>query len=135
MFAKLFTAALIFAAPLASVAATSVTIDANANCLSSAFGPTTHGTPVIISLAPGRYVFSLVSNTMSCSNGDLSGGCLADTVILQGGWGSARWGTVIKAAPTVVDMTNTTMNLWAYIGDDGCANNTGTAQILIQTVN
>jgi len=133
MYARLLTAALAFAAPLVCSAATSVTIDANANCLSSTFGPTKHGTAVQIQLAPGRYVFSLVSNTMSCSNGDLSGGCLADSVFLQGGWGSARWGTTITAKPTVVDMTQATMTLWAYIADDGCQNNTGTAQILIQT--
>lgn len=132
MYAKLFAAALLLASPLAAVASTSVTIDANANCLSSAFGPTAHGTPVKIQLAPGRYVFSLVSNTMSCSNGDLSGGCLADTVFLQG-WGSARWGTVITANPSVVDVPLANMTLSAYIGDDGCSNNTGTAQILIQT--
>ena len=135
MYAKLLAAALVFAAPLACVAATSVTINANSNCLSSPFGPTTGGTAVRIPLAPGRYVFSLVSNDMSCSNGDLSGGCLIDTVFLQGGWGSARWGTVITAKPTVVEMTQATMELAAYVGDDGCFNNTGTAVIQIQTVN
>lgn len=131
MYAKLFAAALVFAAPMAAMAATSVTIDANANCISSPFGPTAHGTAVKIPLDAGRYVFSLVSNTMSCSNGDLSGGCLADSVFLQGGWGNARWGTTVSAKPTVVDMPQTA-NLFAYIGDDGCQNNTGTAQILIQ---
>ncbi|MCU1722453.1 hypothetical protein [Pseudomonas sp. 5P_5.1_Bac1] len=132
MYAKLLAAALVFATPLACVAATSVTIDANSNCLSSPFGPVTHGTPVKIQLAPGRYVFSLVSNSMSCSNGDLSGGCLADTVFLQG-WGSARWGALVTANPSVVDVPQANMTLYAYIGDDGCSNNTGTAVILIQT--
>lgn len=135
MYAKLLAAALVFAAPLGAVASTSVTIDANANCLSAPFGLPGAGTAVKIPLQPGRYVFSLVSNTMSCSNNDVSNGCLIDTVMMQGGWGSARWGAVITAKPTVVDMTQTAMELSAYVGDAGCENNTGTAQVLIQTAN
>lgn len=133
MYVKLFTAALAFATPLACMAATPVTINAKSNCLSHAFGTVSDGTPLKFQLAPGRYAFSLVSNNMSCSSGDLSGGCLIDKVFLQGGWGSARWGAVISATPTVIDMTRATVMVSAYVGDDGCYNNTGTAVIKIET--
>jgi len=132
MYAKFLTAALVFAAPLVSVASTSVIVDAKAHCLSHSFGGVSGGAPLTFQLAPGRYVLSLVNNTMSCSSGDLSNGCDMDTVFLQGGWGSARWGAVVTATPTVIDMTRNTMPLAAYVGDDGCYNNTGTAEIKIE---
>ena len=132
MYAKFLAAVFALGTPLVSMASTSVIIDAKAHCLSHSFGGVSGGAPLTFQVPPGRYVFSLVNNTMSCSSGDLSGGCHMDTVFLQGGWGSARWGAVVTSTPTVIDMTRATMSMSAYVGDDGCYNNTGTAEIKME---
>ncbi|MFP9470818.1 hypothetical protein AB6D37_19045 [Pectobacterium brasiliense] len=76
--------------PFVAEAATSITIDPQANCLSAAFTDTLAGTPAKFSLEEGRYVFSLVSNTMNCSGA--SNSCIIDSVMLHGGFKNARWG-------------------------------------------
>ncbi|KVH60646.1 hypothetical protein WS89_14685 [Burkholderia sp. MSMB1072] len=116
-------------------AATSITIDAKQNCIQNAITPgPSYGNSAAFQLAPGRYVMSLSANTLSCSGGS---GCLIDTVHVVGGMGSARWGTVVTKQPTVVDVggSATALTLWSFITDDACADNSGQATLLIQTVN
>ncbi|KGW12162.1 hypothetical protein X980_1837 [Burkholderia pseudomallei MSHR4000] len=116
--------------PSASLASTSIQIDARQNCL-AVFGKVSNGASATFQLAPGRYVVSIASNNMSCSGGSLTNGCLIDTVILQGGNGNSHWGVAIKR-PTVVDIPDTSL-LFAYVSDDVCSDNTGQATLLIQT--
>jgi hypothetical protein len=132
---KIVAALLAVIVPVVSNAATSVPIDARNNCVTAVFGHAPGGTPARFQLAPGRYIVSLVSNNMSCSNGTLGGGCQIDTVFLQGGWGTARWGTVATARPTVIDMTMSASDIYAYVSDDVCSDNTGQATLLVQPAN
>ena len=116
-------------------AATSITIDAKQNCLQNASTPgPSYGNSAAFQLATGRYVMSLSTNTMSCTGGS---GCLIDAVHVVGGMGSARWGTTVTKQPTVVDVggSGTALTLWSFITDDACADNSGQATLLIQTVN
>ncbi|MBN3230041.1 hypothetical protein [Pectobacterium brasiliense] len=114
--------------PFVAEAATSITIDPQANCLSAAFTDTLAGTPAKFSLEEGRYVFSLVSNTMNCSGA--SNSCIIDSVMLHGGFKNARWGVAVTSNPIVVD--STASQFFAYISDDSCNNNAGQATLLIQ---
>ncbi|WP_338326452.1 hypothetical protein [Burkholderia multivorans] len=132
---KLTAAALVAMVPFTSGAATSVVIDAKANCLSSYVGRVSGGTPVKLTLAPGRYAVSLTSNTMSCSGGSLTNGCNIGTVLIQGGYGSIRWGGTVTASPTVVEMTTAIMHAFAYVSDDYCGDNSGQATLLVQPAN
>ncbi|HDR9507546.1 hypothetical protein C5615_13865 [Burkholderia cepacia] len=116
-------------------AATSITIDAKQNCIQNAITPgPSYGNSAAVQLAPGRYVMSLSTNTMSCTGGN---GCLIDTVHVLGGMGNARWGVAVTKQPTVVDVTGgaTALTLWSFVTDDACADNSGQATLLIQTVN
>ncbi|MCL4631330.1 MULTISPECIES: hypothetical protein [Burkholderia] len=116
-------------------AATSITIDAKQNCIQNAVTPgPSYGNSVAFQLAPGRYVMSLSTNTMSCTGGS---GCVIDAVHVVGGMGSARWGTTVTKQPTVVDVGSSApaLTLWSFITDDVCADNSGQATLLIQTVN
>lgn len=117
--------------PFASLASTSIQIDARQNCLATVFGKVSNGASATFQLAPGRYVVSIASNNMSCSGGSLTNGCLIDTVMLQGGNGNSHWGVAINR-PTVVDVPSTS-GLFAYVSDDVCSDNTGQATLLIQT--
>ncbi|MBN3137454.1 hypothetical protein [Pectobacterium punjabense] len=112
----------------ATEAATNITIDPKSNCLSTPFTDTLTGTPVKFTLDQGRYVFSLVSNTMNCMGA--SNNCIIDSVMLQGGFKNARWGVSVTSTPTVVDTT--TSPFVAYIVDDNCNDNAGQATLLIQ---
>ncbi|AQQ18718.1 hypothetical protein [Burkholderia cenocepacia] len=132
---KLIAAALAAMASLTCSAATSVVIDAKANCLSSSFGTVSGGTSAKFRLAKGQYAVSLVSNTMSCSGGSLENGCNIDTVVMQGGYGSIRWGTAVTAKRTVILMTGDLNDVFAYVSDDYCGDNVGQATLLIQPVN
>ncbi|WDD95943.1 hypothetical protein Bsp3421_006126 [Burkholderia sp. FERM BP-3421] len=132
---KIVAALLAVAVPLVSSAATSIPIDARNNCITAVFGRAPGGTPARFQLTPGRYVISLVSNNMSCAGGGLGGGCLIDTVFMQGGWGTAHWGTNATAHPSVIDVTNTTTDMYAYVSDDICSDNAGGATLLIQPAN
>ena len=132
MNAKKMMISLIAFVAFSSQASTSITISALANCLAAPPSTTDEGgTTASVQLEPGRYVLSLVSNNMSCSNGTLSGGCLIDTVMVQGGWGTSRWGKTVTAQPVVVDYTAAS-TLSAYVYDQGCYNNTGQATLLIE---
>ncbi|HIH2658171.1 TPA: hypothetical protein ACYLK9_001161 [Burkholderia cenocepacia] len=116
-------------------AATSITIDAKQNCIQNAVTPgPSYGNSVAFQLAPGRYVMSLSTNTMSCTGGS---GCVIDAVHVVGGMDSARWGTTVTKQPTVVDVGSSApaLTLWSFITDDVCADNSGQATLLIQTVN
>lgn len=116
-------------------AATSITIDAKQNCIQNAIVPgPSYGNSATVQLAPGRYVMSLSTNTMSCTGGS---GCLIDAVHLVGGMGSARWGTTVTKQPTIVDVggSATALTLWSFVTDDVCSDNSGQATLLIQTVN
>ncbi|MBR8273596.1 hypothetical protein KDX15_07105 [Burkholderia cenocepacia] len=116
-------------------AATSITIDAKQNCIQNAITPgPSYGNSAAFQLATGRYVMSLSTNTLSCSGGS---GCLIDAVHVVGGMGSARWGTTVTKQPTVVDVGGggTVLTLWSFITDDACADNSGQATLLIQSVN
>ncbi|PEH86147.1 hypothetical protein [Burkholderia gladioli] len=129
-----------FLLALASVsanAATSITIDARQNCIQGALNPNSpYGAPATFQLAPGRYVMSLSSDSMSCSGGNVTPGCLIDGVIVQGGWGNARWGVSVRQQPIVVDVGGSgNANLWAYTSDDVCSDNSGQATLLIQQTN
>ncbi|ABK06988.1 hypothetical protein QZM97_30880 [Burkholderia orbicola] len=134
---KLIVAALAAMVSLTCSAATSVVIDAKANCLSSFVGTVSGGTSAKFRLARGQYAVSLVSNTMSCGGGSLDNGCNIDTVMMQGGYGygSIRWGTAITAKPTVILMTSDLNDVFAYVSDDYCGDNVGQATLLIQPVN
>ncbi|MBA0214767.1 hypothetical protein [Pectobacterium brasiliense] len=112
----------------AAEAATNITIDPQRNCLSAPFTDTLTGTPVKFTLDQGRYVVSLVSNTMNCMGA--SNSCIIDSVMLQGGFKNARWGVSVTSNPTVVDTT--TSSFVAYIVDDNCNDNAGKATLLIQ---
>ncbi|VWC36649.1 outer membrane protein [Burkholderia lata] len=132
---KLITAALAAMVPLMCDAATSVVIDAKANCLSSYVGKVSGGTSARLALAQGRYAVSLTSNTMSCSGGNLGGGCNIDTAIIQGGFGSIRWGGAVTARPTVVEISGGVVNVYAYVSDDYCGDNAGQATLLFEPTN
>ncbi|GKW37362.1 MULTISPECIES: hypothetical protein [Pectobacterium] len=112
----------------AAEAATDITIDSQRNCLSAPFTDTLTGTPVKFNLDQGRYVVSLVSNTMNCMGA--SNSCIIDSVMLQGGFKNARWGVSVTSSPTVVDTT--TSQFVAYIVDNNCNDNAGKATLLIQ---
>ncbi|AQQ33988.1 hypothetical protein [Burkholderia cenocepacia] len=132
---KLITAALAAMVPLMCDAATSVVIDAKANCLSSYVGTVSGGTPVKLTLAGGRYAVSLTSNSMSCSGGALANGCNIDTAFMQGGFGNIRWGGTATAHPTVIEMPSSVSNVYVYVSDDYCGDNSGQATLLIQPAN
>ncbi|VWC37870.1 hypothetical protein [Burkholderia lata] len=132
---KLITAALAAMVPLMCDAATSIVLDARANCLSSYVGTVSGGTPAKLALAPGRYAVSLIANTMSCGGGALEHGCNIDTAFIQGGFGSIRWGGTATARPTIVEMTGAVINVSAYVSDDYCLDNTGQARLLFQPAN
>ncbi|MEI3775027.1 hypothetical protein [Pectobacterium brasiliense] len=112
----------------ATEAATDITIDSQRNCLSAPHTDTLTGTPVKFNLDQGRYVVSLVSNTMNCMGA--SNSCIIDSVMLQGGFKNARWGVSVTSSPTVVDTT--TSPFVAYIVDNNCNDNAGKATLLIQ---
>ncbi|MBA0176466.1 MULTISPECIES: hypothetical protein [Pectobacterium] len=112
----------------AADAATSITIDPKTNCVSAAITDTLAGTPVKFTLEQGRYVFSLVSNSMNCDG--TPNKCIIDSVLLQGGFKTTRWGGVVTSTPTVVDTTG--LPFIAYVSDDGCYNNIGKATLLIE---
>ncbi|AHI63349.1 membrane protein [Burkholderia thailandensis] len=119
--------------PFVCEAASTVVVDAKRNCLSNT-GTVSGGTPATFPLAPGRYVVAISPNNMSCSAGVLTGGCLINSVMLQGRYGNNRWGTTITQ-PTVVDVPGNTSTYIAYVSDDACGDNTGQATLLIQTAN
>lgn len=125
--------ALIFVAAsfmsLACEASTSITLDAKANCIPNA--STTANTPYLkFQLDPGRYVFSLINNTMSCQRGSLVNGCNINAVAMSGGNATAHWGTTVTATPIVID--STTSAYMASISDDNCNDNTGQVTILAE---
>ncbi|WKV52017.1 hypothetical protein [Dickeya fangzhongdai] len=115
--------------PFVSEAATTIAIDSQRNCLTTPFSDTLSGTSAKFSLEQGRYVFSLVSNSMNC-NSSSGNGCPIDTVMVQGGFKNARWGTSVTSTPVVVDTT--TSQFVVYISDDNCNDNIGQATLLIQ---
>ncbi|QQK72099.1 hypothetical protein HG702_11785 [Pectobacterium versatile] len=112
----------------AADAATSITIDPRTHCVSAPFTDTLTGTPAKFTLDQGRYVVSLVSNTMNCTGA--SNNCIIDTVMLHGGFKTARWGVAVTSDPIVVDSTQS--QFFAYISDDNCNDNAGQATLLIQ---
>ncbi|UPT56901.1 hypothetical protein [Dickeya zeae] len=120
------------ALPFVSEAATSVTIDALRNCQTAPLVDTVSGTSAKFTLEPGRYVLSLVSNTMNCTNSS-SNSCVIDTVMVQGGFKNARWGVSVTSNPVVVDSTGSAFI--AYVSDDNCSDNIGQATLLIQKAN
>ncbi|MBT9100517.1 hypothetical protein KFZ76_22720 [Methylovulum psychrotolerans] len=134
MFGKITTALAIFALSTASaMAATSFPIDAKLNCF-DVETPTVTGTPAKFELAPGRYVVSVIDNTMSCSNGgQLTNHCLIDTVILKGGLKQASWGLSVKN-PTIIDVTSFPEYpyFYAFVADGICGDNTGGASLSFQ---
>ncbi|WJM85977.1 hypothetical protein QUF31_02275 [Dickeya chrysanthemi] len=119
-------------ASFASEAATSVAIDSLRNCLTTPFSDTLSGSSAKFSLEQGRYVLSLVSNSMNCTSSS-SNSCPIDTVMVQGGFKSARWGVSVTSTPIVVDTT--TSQFVVYISDDNCNDNIGQATLLIQKAN
>lgn len=115
------------------MAATSFPIDAKLNCFDVGT-PTATGIPAKFELAPGRYVVSVVSNKMSCSNGgQLTNDCLIDTVILKGGKNQASWGLSVKS-PTIIDVTSFPEYpyFYAFVADGICEDNTGGATLRFQ---
>lgn len=132
-FPSLFATVALALAPLVCEAATSVTIDAKQNCLTNILTTGVSGaTPAQFTLAPGRYVMSLTSNTMSCV---LAGVCPINSVLVQGGNANAMFGISIQQ-PTIVDVNNAApTTFFAFVSDDVCSDNHGTATLLIQTVN
>lgn len=110
--------------------AASFTINAKDHCI---YPPLSNvrvqpGTALQFQLPPGTYTMSLLSNNMSCANGSLSDGCQISSVYLQGGLGNARWGTTVGSAPITVNVP-TTATFMAFVTDDNCVDNTGTATI------
>lgn len=113
-----------------SQAATEVALSAKQNCI---YPPVSNskiqaGTPLQFQLEKGTYQISLATNNMSCLNGSLSNGCLIDTVFLQGGLGSSRWGETISKTPTTVTTTGPSTFI-AFVSDENCSDNTGYALI------
>jgi hypothetical protein len=111
-----------------------VPIDALQHCID-----TDHvtGGRAMVSLAPGRYVASLVDNTMLCAAGSSSPSCRIDKVILQT-WAHSPapkpvfWGLVVQD-PVVVDIPGTTdANVLAFVADPFCGDNVGTATLRFQ---
>jgi murein DD-endopeptidase MepM/ murein hydrolase activator NlpD len=95
------------------------------------------GSVVKFQLAPGKYIASLINNQMSCSGGNLTGGCLINTVIIQGsmGYGTAHWGLSIKS-PTLVDVPGPENSYYtAFVVDTLCSDNTGQATLRFQQKN
>ncbi|CAG9239686.1 hypothetical protein ACS0X5_25210 [Burkholderia gladioli] len=128
-------ASLLFAlASMSANAATSITIDAKQNCIQNAITPgASFGNSATFQLAPGRYVMSLSPNAMSCGGT----ACQIDTVHVLGGMANARWGVAVKQTPIIVDVAAGAgaANFYGFITDDNCADNSGQATLLIQTVN
>lgn len=118
--------------PFVSEAATSITIDPQRNCLTAPALDTLAGTSAKFSLEPGRYVLSLVSNSMNC-NRSSGNSCIIDAVMVQGGFKNARWGVSVTSNPIVVDSSGSPFI--AYISDDNCNDNIGQATLLIQKAN
>lgn len=123
--------------PVAAEASVSMLINARSNCFDYSTLTMNGGKVLSFTLSPGRYVASIKNNNMSCSNGSLSPGCFITNVILQGtGTSSATWGISVTQNPVVVDVPNSASGqYWAFVGDNGCYNNTGTATLYIQNVN
>jgi len=110
--------------------AASFTINAKDHCI---YPPLSNvrvqaGTALQFQLQPGTYTVSLLSNSMSCANGSLSDGCQISSVYLQGGLGNARWGTTVGSTPITVNVP-TTSTFMAFVTDDNCVDNTGSATI------
>ncbi|MCS6456911.1 hypothetical protein NX847_30660 [Burkholderia thailandensis] len=79
--------------PFASLASTSIQIDARQNCL-AVFGKVSNGASATFQLAPGRYVVSIASNNMSCSGGSLTNGVVT---ILEGRRGGGQSAVIVDA--------------------------------------
>ncbi|ADU71519.1 hypothetical protein [Pantoea sp. At-9b] len=90
------------------------------------------GTPILFNLSQGTYTFTLSSNTMYCQGGT---GCPIDRVFLQGGMGNARWGATVSSSPTTITVPPTTAAFMAFVSDDSCSNNAGSATIQATKIN
>jgi len=127
-----FTFVMLSSVPVVAGAATSIPINASANCFDTT---SLSGGVARFQLAPGRYVASLVNNKMSCSGGQLTGGCLINSATISGSLGNARWGLSVRT-PTVVDIPGSTnFSFTAFVVDNNCSDNTGTASLLFQKAN
>ncbi|MEL1221027.1 hypothetical protein TVA88_18230 [Aeromonas hydrophila] len=116
----------------ASESATIVSVDAQRNCFSNPWESTSGGTAAKFKLAQGRYVLSLVNNSMSCSYGQMDG-CKINTLFVQGSFGNSRWGISVTSSPIVVDVpVEGPKDLVAFVSDSYCQDNTGGVSLLIQ---
>jgi len=112
---------------------TSYTVDARQNCLGAPWGKS-NGTPAKFFVSPGKYLVYLGANNMSCMNNDLSNGCNIDTVLIHGGMMTARWGRSISG-PTQIEVSDSSGSFVAYVADDNCGDNTGSAKLIFQKLN
>jgi hypothetical protein len=131
----LVTCALAFCAQ--AMADTAVTVDAKRNCVTTGTtpmkGPGAASTPI----STGRYVASLINNSMTCISG---ANCPIDTVIIQAAGNAAStsvtWGLAVKTGvPVVFDVSESGLTLAALVIDSYCADNAGSATLLLQPVN
>lgn len=111
-----------------------VTIDALQNCIDTT---SISGGKATVSLEPGRYVASLIANTMACRGGPPTPSCRIDKVILQTTADQpvpkqVYWGLVVQD-PVVVDIPGpASANVFAFVLDPQCNDNYGTATLRFQ---
>jgi hypothetical protein len=108
-----------------------IPIDALANCLDT---DTMAGGKSTGLLPPGRYRASLVDNTMRCDDSSPDRRCAINTVIVRGVDYAKKvdtmlWGFAVTK-PLVVEVRGAEpADLSAFVLDNGCANNVGTATL------
>lgn len=143
MKSQMLSIAIATSAALASAGANAFTVDVTVNalaqCVTTSDSTVTGGSRVSFQLPAGRYVASLVNNTMSCNGGNLSGLCAINTVIVQGfspsGGGTGDWGASVKT-PMVFEVPGSTaVQFGAFVLDSYCPDNTGQSTLRFQSVN
>ncbi|AER33222.1 MULTISPECIES: hypothetical protein [Pantoea] len=108
--------------------AASFVVDAKNNCFDpqAVNSKVQSGSPLKFNLDAGTYNIYLTSNSANCVTGS---SCQIDRVVMAGGMSTARWGSAISSTPQQINVAGSNYYLIAYIGDDNCADNTGSVTI------
>ncbi|MBW1213675.1 hypothetical protein C7431_1013 [Pantoea allii] len=108
--------------------AASFVVDAKNNCFDpeAVNSKVQSGSPLKFNLDAGTYNIYLTSNSANCASGT---SCQIDHVNMAGGMSTARWGSSISSTSQQINVAGSNYYLIAYIGDNNCADNTGTVTI------
>jgi hypothetical protein len=92
------------------------------------------------SLPPGKYRASLIDNTMRCDGDSPGQRCAINTVVVRGidfskKAGTMLWGIAIKKAATVEVLGDSPADLSAFVLDNGCSDNVGSATLRFVPLN